>query len=192
MQSGRVSEPLRHATPAAPEQVFFRYDTADGRTVIVDSIDSVPMALRDRAERVVFGVNSPADVRSSSDDSSEARASEAGSPLPGLPPGFALDGASFGLGAGAGALLVALVLGLFGARFGTLRRLVLGGIVVGGLAFVAIGAYLGWLQRSAGLGDATFASPRELVDEAKKVVETVERRRQEQERAIEEAERLAK
>lgn len=181
-------------TSAAParEQVFFRYDTADGRTVIVDSLDSVPLALRDRAERIVFGVKAaPTDERSSSGASGEVSGGQATSSLPGLPPGFALDGASFGLGAGAGALLVALVLALFGARFGTLRRLVVGGIVVGGLAFVAIGAYLGWMQRSAGLGDATFASPRELVDEARRVVETVERRRQEQERTIEEAERLA-
>jgi hypothetical protein len=58
--------------------------------------------------------------------------------------------------------------------------------------FVLAGAYFGWLRRTTGQSDSLVSSPTELVDDARRAVEKVERRREEQEQVLEEIESEAK
>ncbi|HET9955778.1 MAG TPA: hypothetical protein VFQ61_14790 [Polyangiaceae bacterium] len=167
--------PAPTSAPQARDQVFYRYETADGRVVIVDSLDQVPPGIRPRIEQ----------LHGSSHDGSSIDSTQ------GWNWGkLHVDGGSFGLGFGSALFAIgALALlvrskRLLGALFGL------------GLA-IAIGAvYLGWLRRTTAQpgaeGSAPFATPQDIVQDAKRAVERAKLRQAEQDRAIEQIQKEAR
>ncbi len=127
------------------DPIYWRYKDAAGNDVVTDSINSVPPAARAAAHaftpRKVPIVHSP----------SVAPPSEP----------FVFQPASFGVGALAATLLTVIIL-----RGGMARKIAGAALIACGLA--AGGTfYLGYLRKSAGLGDGAFASPTQIVDDAK-------------------------
>jgi hypothetical protein len=125
---------------------FYRFQDSSGRTHLVDSLDSVPQALRAHATCIEYGAD-PAEAPSAL--------------LPRSLSGVQIFGLGFAL-----ALLVVFV---FSRLPGTLR-LVLRLAIVGALIAVLAGAYFGWLRRGVGQSNDTFAGPGALIDDAKGAV----------------------
>ncbi len=188
--------------PRPAAQVFYRYEDPNGRLVIVDSLSKVPIAAREHVERVRLGggsdqsglqgslnvVEAPTVARAPVGEASSVARAPFG---PALPKSF--DAASFGAGFGVGVIVVASVMFFFGrSGGGVLRRLVFGGALVVGLGALASGAYFGWLRRTAGQGDGAFATPADLVQDARSAVDGVNQRRAQQEQLLEEIDKLAK
>ncbi len=172
-------------------QVFYRFETDDGRLVIVDSLSKVPTTLRDDVERIDFG-GAVARPKQGSYNvvGASGQADDGGQPVN---VGFGgIELSSFGLGVGAGLFGAALLYFIVGRRGGGLGRLVFGGVVVLGLAALAGGAYLGWMRRATGVGQEAFASPARIVEDAKEAVRGVEAQRRAQEQLLEETRELAK
>lgn len=155
-------------------QVFFRYEDDTGRVVIVDSESQIPAKARGQVERIELDGAPSTPVTS-----------------PPAPAGHSLSAfhtPSFLLGFGVALLVGTVLLSLRGGGSRTLAKL------LGGAALIAVlaGAYFGWLRKTAGQSDSVVASPTELVEDARRAVEKVERRREEQERVLEEIKREAK
>jgi hypothetical protein len=131
---------------------FYRFQDSSGRVHLVDSIDSVPTALRSHAACIEYPAEATGLASSLSHGSS------------------ALGGSSayqtFGLGFGA-ALVVAFV---FSRLPGTLR-LVLRLAIMGGVVALLAGAYFGWVRRTTQQSDSLLASPGALIGDAKRAVE---------------------
>jgi hypothetical protein len=154
--------------------VFYRYTDGTGRVVIVSSKAQIPAALRDQAQRIELD-GTPENLVPASVPAAQARLGSFHAP-------------SFLLGLGA-ALLVGTVLFSFRRGGASMVAKLLGGAA---LMFVLAGAYFGWLRRTTGQSDSLVSSPTELVDDARRAVEKVERRREEQEQVLEEIESEAK
>jgi hypothetical protein len=151
---------------AAGAKVFYRYRSANGRTVIVDSLSQVPSNEREHAERVELEAAPSAGV--------EALAKQ-------------LDWPSFAAGFGLALALATVVLFLTRGSLRWLGSLLLLALVVGGS-----GAYFGWLRRSTGQDSAVFASPATLIDDAHRAVEKMKEHEKEQGRVIQDIQREAK
>jgi hypothetical protein len=145
---------------------FYRYRDADGRVVIVDSLDRVPASARSKLEHVALEAP-PA-------------------PAFGLPEslgGRALHWPSFSAGA-ACMLLAGLVLfGLMRSRARFVRVLLLGGVVL-----LGTGAYFGWVRRTTGHEGPLLESPAALIDDARDAVQKMNERSRQQERVLRELE----
>jgi hypothetical protein len=143
---------------------YYRFQDATGRVHLVDSIDSVPQALRAHAACIEYR-----------DD---------GALLPSSLSPQGLSGYQlFGLGFAA-ALLVAFV---FSRLPGTLRVFVRLAIVGGVVALLA-GAYFGWLRRSAGQSTAALAGPGALIEDAQNAVAKMNARAQAEQAELKEIE----
>jgi hypothetical protein len=152
--------------------VFYRFTDSSGTVHIVDSLDRVPAAQRERAERIQY------------DDSLNNGEAPHQHSVSVLQPPAGLSGwPMFGLGAGAVLLMVVLLRVLPGAR-GTLLRAAIA------LAVVALlgGAYLGWARRVTHQSGDLLASPSALMDDAKSAVEKMNARLKDQQRQLKEAE----
>jgi hypothetical protein len=157
--------------PASPANAaggarFYRYRDADGRVVIVDSFARVPASARSTLEHVTLEAP-PA-------------------PALALPEGLggsALHWPSFGAGA-ACVLIAGLVsFGLLRSRAPFVRLLLLGGV-----ALLGVGGYLGWVRRTTGHEGPRLASPAALIDDARDAVRKMNERSREQERVLHEIE----
>lgn len=164
--SPSASAPSRSASP----NVFYKYRTADGRIAIVDSLDRVPVNDRAGAERV--------ELEEGSAPSRFPLVTEVASRM---------DWPSFATGFGV-ALALAAVLAFFGR--GSAR--VLGFMVVAAILVAGTGAYLGMLRKATGQGDATFATPATIIDDARRTVGEANKRQREREQLIDQMQRDAK
>jgi hypothetical protein len=145
---------------------FYRYRSANGRTVIVDSLSQVPASERDHVERI--------ELRAPATNSVEAFTKH-------------LDYPSFAAGFGLALLLATVVLFLTRGSVRWVGLLLLMAMIVGGS-----GAYFGWLRRSTGQDEAIFATPSALIDDTRKAVEKMKEHAAEQDRVIEDIQRQAK
>ena len=91
-------------------------------------------------------------------------------------PGFELDGLSFGAGFGA-ALVLAAIFRMMPEKMRWLPKLA----IVGGIAVVGIGLYLGYLRKTTGMGTGPLASPSAIIQDARATVEGVQQRQRERE-----------
>ena len=137
--------------PARRTEVYYRWTDSDGRLHVVSSLDSVPVAAREKVERLELGVPHPPSVVE------RANAVSSNSLAPWLV-----------LGAIAGVVL------LVASRFmpSGLRWLA----KLGAFALVAalLGAlYLGALRRSVGSSSGLLASPSAIIDDTKRAVEKI-------------------
>ncbi len=143
--------------------VYYRFQDASGRLHIVDSLESVPQALRPQAQRVAY---------------SEPPISAASLLQHGLS-----SWQMFGLGFGA-ALLVVL---LFKRLPGTMR-VVLRFAIVGGVVCLLAAAYLGWMRRATGQATDALATPGQMLDDAKKAVAQLNARQEAEQAQLKEIE----
>jgi hypothetical protein len=158
------------AAHRALPNVFYKYRTPDGRVAIVDSLEQVPASERSNAERV------------------ELEAGEAAPRYPLVSEVAAhMDWPSFATGFGV-ALALAAVLSFFGR--GSAR--VLGFMVVGAILVAGTGAYFGMLRKATGQGDATFATPGAIIDDARRTVTEANKGQREREQLIDQMQRDAK
>lgn len=144
---------------------FYRYRTADGRTVIVDSLSNVPPAERAHVERVTLPSDGGQLVTTAVNQ---------------------LDWPSFAAGFGL-ALVVGAVLSALFRRSGK----ALAGLLAVGLLVAGSGAYLGLIRRSTGQGQALLASPQQVIDDAKKAVEQMKDAQRTQEQTIRDIQKQA-
>ena len=125
--------------------VYYKFQDSSGRLHIVDSLESVPQALRPHAQPVSYS-EQPTTVASVLQHGLGAWQ-------------------MFGLGFGV-ALLVVLV---FKRLPGTMR-VVLRLAIVAGLVCLLAGGYLGWLRRATGQGSDALATPAQIINEARSAV----------------------
>lgn len=170
-----VNQPLSSTGPLSSRPVtradaatFYRYRGADGRIVIVDSLDRVPAGDRARAERIQLN---------------EAAASSHRAPTL---ENLGVDWPSFAAGFGA-ALAVAALLMVFMRGSGRALALFLGaGVTIAGTA-----AYFGWVRRTTGHSGAAFASPSTIIEDARGAVDKMKQQQAEQDRVIREIQKQA-
>jgi hypothetical protein len=147
--------------PETGKQQFYRYTDAEGRVHITTSPDSLPPGARGKAEVVVL----------------DAQATRAEHTVPmgqqgeSTQPGFELDGLSFGAGF-AVALVLAAIFKMMPEGMRWLPKLA----IVGGIAVVGIGLYLGYLRKTTGMGTGPLASPSAIIQDAKATVENAQQR----------------
>lgn len=157
--------PLLLATP------FYRYKSASGRVVIVDSLDRVPPAERANVERIDLEAPPPRATTSSAS----------------VVAGVQLDWPSFATGFGAALAIAAVLLAITRSS-----RWLLGVVAALSVAIVGTGLYLGYLRRTAGQSDAAFASPSAIIEDARDVVKKAQARETEQDRVIREMQKEAR
>lgn len=156
------------AAPSSTSKTFYRYDTADGRTVITDSLSDLPAAERARVERITLA---PDHARAESVTTSK----------------LAVDWPSFAAGFAAAAVLVAIG---WAITRGSLRWLAF--VLLAGGALLGASAYLGLLRRSTGLGTSALATPSAVIDDARRAVEQAKQRQSEQDRLIQQIQKEAR
>ena len=125
--------------------VYYRFQDASGRTHIVDSLDSVPLASRPQAQRIAYQEQHEPSVLQLPHTSSTWQI--------------------FGLGFVAALLVVFL----FRRLPGTMRTVLRLGII-GGVILLLGGAYLGWMRRATGQSRDALAGPTAIIDDAKAAV----------------------
>lgn len=131
---------------------------------LVDSIDSVPQALRSHAACIEYPVE---------------QTGIAGALAQGKLSGYQIFGLGF-----AAALLVAFVFSRLPGTF----RLVARVAIVGGVVALLGGAYFGWMRRTAGQSKDTFAGPGAMIDDAKAAVAKMNARTQAEQAELKETE----
>lgn len=203
-------------------QTFYRYEGKGGKVVIVDSLSKLPPEAREHAERLDLGAAKPVPLKATEANAEPVATegvlgallnTAPSAPAPGSVTqpaprpatqtepsaskhgsSFEFDASSFGLGLGAG-LLLALGLVFVGGRGeagGILQRWIVRSALCVGVVLLGTSAYLGWSRQHAGLGSAALATPQDLIRDAKGAVDQVRQRRLEQEKQLEELERLTK
>lgn len=147
----------------AGQSVFYRYRDKSGRVVIVDSLARVPSSSRSTVEAIV----APAPTTS----------------IAALPETIVRDLhlPSFTAGAVTGVLVAVLLFVLL-----RMKTMLLRVVLLGVLAALGGGVYLGWVRRQAGQGGSLVASPAALIDDARSAVQKMNDRSREQQRALEE------
>jgi hypothetical protein len=164
--------------------VYYRYESPDGRVVLVDDLAKLPVDVRDKAQRMDHGATATPgtlhDVLTNSTRNPLTTSPSVESPALGFGslhlPSFAV-GVLGGLGM---AMVVAWLAKSSSSSF--LKRVLVMLCLTTVMGLVLSSLYLGWLRKSAGLGDNLLATPTELVDDAKRTMERVkEQRRQQQE-----------
>src|SRR5450432_222 len=143
---------------------YYRFQDASGRVHLVDSIDSVPQALRAHAACIEYPVERTGIVAA-------------------LGHGELSGYQIFGLGFAA-ALIVVFV---FSRLPGTLRLFVRLAIV-GGVGALLVGAYFGWLRRTSQQSSDLLAGPDTLITDAKDAVGKMNARIQAEQAELKEAE----
>ncbi|MEO8903743.1 MAG: hypothetical protein ABI627_19660 [Polyangiaceae bacterium] len=133
--------------------VYYRFQDSNGRLHIVDSLESVPQALRPQALRVAYS------------EQPTTTTSLLQHRLSGLE--------TFGLGFGAAMLVVFVFKRLPGTMAIALRI-----AIVAVIACLLGGGYMGWVRRATGQSGATFASPTQIIDDAKDAVAKMNARQQ--------------
>jgi hypothetical protein len=177
--------------------VFYRYETRDGRVLLVDNLDKLPATVRDKAKRIEFEGNSKSildgtleNLFSETSSSTATESTTTAHPAAGLG-SIHVPSLTLGAAAGVGAtLLLGWLLNSRSSSFG--KRLLMSVIMTGAFVAVLSSLYLGWLRRSAGRDAGMMATPRELIDDAKRTMQQVEERRQQQQQQLDELERVAK
>jgi hypothetical protein len=170
---GKLDSEIPLATvPPLLATPFYRYKSASGRTVIVDSLDRIPPAERANVERIDLEAP-PAPRATSSAESVVA--------------GVRLDWPSFATGFGAALALAAVLLAVTRSS-----RWLLGVVAALSVAIVGTGLYLGHLRRTAGQSGATFASPSAIIEDARDAVKKAQARETEQDRVIRELQKEAR
>jgi hypothetical protein len=144
--------------------VYYKFQDSSGRVHIVDSLESVPQALRPQAQSIAYAAP-PIGAASLAQ--------------PGLS-----SWQMFGLGFCA-ALLVVLV---FKRLPGTLR-VVLRLAIAAGIACLLAGGYLGWLRRATGQGSGSLASPQQIIEDAQNAVAKMNARQAADQAELKEIER---
>lgn len=144
---------------------FYRFEDAQGRLHLVDSIQSVPPALRARAVCIEYRADAPDFSRQIAQASPNAAR-------------------IFWLGA----LAALLVLLLFWRSPGT-RRLATRLAILAGVVALLGGAYFAWLRRNAGLSNDTLATPSALIEDAKAAVAKMNARTEAEQNELKETER---
>ena len=152
---------------------FYRYRDGAGRIVVVDSLTRVPASQRASAEAVVLAPASDGSVLSET----------AMSAARGLARDLHMPSFIAGLSS---ALLVAFVFVVVGRKLGRLFR----GALVVGVVGVGVVAYFGWVRRTTGQSGDLLASPGALIEDARGAVQKLNQRTAEQQRALEELERV--
>lgn len=161
------------AAPASPgSSVFYRFEDAQGRVHIVDSLSAVPQEHQSKAVRIEL--SAPPERQTTTNTELASTPSQA-------PP--ALDWPSFGAGFGTAAVLGAALFAL--RRRGPLPKLA----VSLGLAALIGATYLGWLRRETGQSSSPLATPGALVQDARDAVQSLDRRNRQQEQLLEEIRR---
>jgi hypothetical protein len=205
--------------PGQRTTVYYRAEV-NGRVMLVDSLDRLPPEARAGAERIALGTSVEPSQSPEQAEPLPTRAPESTQPvaaapsakpvqLPAVaqeaeatsdaaatartPAGFQFDVASFGLGLVSG-LIVATLLALSrrSASQGGVWRWGLRSALVACVVMIAAGGYFGWVRRFAGVGSEGLVGPGRLVQDAKDVVEQAQKRREEQLKELEEAQKLAK
>lgn len=165
---GAASAPSGRA-PASQTSVYFRFQDAQGREHIVDSLDEVPEAYRSRAVRIELAPGSESQHPTSSFSVSS------------------IDARSCSVGLGA-----ALVLGLLVLCMRRGRRLLLKLAFLAAAVVALATAYFGWLRRETGQGQSLLAAPSALIDDARHAVDKMNQRTKQQEQMLREIEKQAK
>jgi len=147
MRSAMSSAPP--ASSRAGVSVYYRFQDAQGRLHIVDSLANVPGPLRAHAERIEL----------------VAPSKQSTSWLSGT------HWTSFGLGIGVAFLLVLVFVSMRRGSSALLRL----GLVIGAIALLAL-AYLGWIRRQSGQSESVLASPSALIDDARRAVDQANQR----------------
>ncbi len=148
-------------------EVYYRWVDASGRLHVVSSLDAVPEDARAKAERVELNA--------------ETSRSEhvGGYPAGASAPMLTLDWPSFGIGFGV-ALLLALLFRALPQGMRWVSRIAIMLCVAG----LLLGAYFGAIRRTTGTGSGALASPTAFIDDAKRAVEKMNLRQQQQEQEI--------
>lgn len=146
-------------------QEFFRYRDENGRVVIVDSLDRVPPEARARAERLTFSAPSTPSIERP--------------PLPGVDE--PMHWQSFAAGFVSAVLIGVVLMALRRFRSPFVRVVLL----AAGVALAA-GAYLGWLRRTTGQSGDALGSPSAVIDDARKAVDSMNRRNEKQKQELDE------
>jgi hypothetical protein len=186
-----MSEP----TTTTPDQVFYRYETPDGRVLLVDDLDKLPADVRPKAKRILFEGNDNTALHDTLAELITGDEGAASSPVAGQSPVTltSLHVPSFALGVGTGLGVFFILRWLFSSSstsFG--KRVVVSLALTAGMVAVLSAFYLGWLRRSTGQTDGLMATPTELIDDAKRTMQLVEERRKEQQKQLDELDRAAK
>jgi hypothetical protein len=156
------------AMGVGPEQpgaaVYYKFQDASGRVHIVDSLESVPQALRPRAQSIAYAAPPTTAARL-------------------LQPGLG-GWQMFGLGACAALVMVVVFKRLPGTM-----RILLRLAIAAAIACVLAGGYLGWLRRATGQGTGSLASPQQIIEDAKRAVANMNARQQADQAELKEIER---
>jgi hypothetical protein len=162
---------------------FFTYEDGEGHVYVVDSIEQIPKKYRELAEEVRLGERLR-DARKHSLREAKKVQREVGDvlpfvndlDLPSLAVGFALS------------LVVFLVFAMIRRTLGMMVKVALIGVIVCLLG----GAYLGWLRRASGLGEGGLASPKEVIDDARRAASDFQKRIDAQEKTLKKIEEGAR
>lgn len=173
-------------------QVYYRYEKPDGRVVLVDDLDKLPADARDKAERIDLGVVAAPGTLHDVLTNSTPNALTASTSLASTSLGFgSLHLPSFAVGV-LGGLGVAMVVAWFAKSSSTsfVKRVLVALCLTAAMGIALSSLYLGWLRKSAGLGDNLLATPTELVDDVKRTMERVEEQRRKQQEQLDALERV--
>lgn len=153
-------------------QTFYRYRDPGGRITIVDSLDKLPPAARDRAERVELqeGPSELDRLRQLAQDGPDM--------------GSAISWPSFGLGLGVAAVCV--VVALLARRAGAQAVAKLLGIAA--LVAVLGALYLGMLRRSTGQGTELLSTPGQILEDTKRTIDEANQQRRRQQEMLDQIE----
>ena len=165
---------------------FFTYEDGEGHVYIVDSIEQIPKKYRELAEEVRLGdrLKEAKKLQQKSLKQAKKVQRDVGDvvpfvndlDLPSVAVGFALS------------LVVVLALAMVKKTLGLMLKLALLGVIVCLLA----GAYFGWLRRASGLGDDQLASPKTVIEDAKRAASDFQRKIDDQERTLKKIEERAR
>jgi hypothetical protein len=156
---------------------FYSYTDANGVQVVVQKLADVPEQYREQVKRI--DLSKPA-ITLPASPSENAQATPAdGFGLCGK--GTFLNVPSFILGAGTGLALGCMAM-LALRRTNRLLSLVVAGVVMAALSL----GYIAYVRRQAGLSGSGLATPATLVDDARAAASTLNKRNQEQQRALDE------
>jgi len=185
-----MSEP----STTTPDQVFYRYESPDGRVLLVDNLQKLPEEVRPKAKRIDFGGSNSSqthDTLGALLSGNDGREGASTSQSPAALASLHLPSFSVGVVTGLGVFFILRWLtSPSSTSFG--KRVVLSLALTAGLVAVLCAFYLGWLRRSTGQTDGLIATPTEIIDDAKRTMQLVEQRRKEQQKQLDEADRAGK
>jgi hypothetical protein len=165
---------------------FFTYEDGEGHVYIVDSLEQIPNKYRELANEVKLGDRLREAKKLPKKSLKEAKKvqREVGDVVPFVND---LDLPSVAVGFAA-SLVVFLALAVVRKSLGLVLKL--------GLLLLIIcllgGAYFGWLRRASGMGDDALASPKTLIDDAKRAASDYQKKLDGQEKTLKKIEESAR